>query len=79
MLGMFAAWRLPPRLWVILMMLLQPLYWLSWIYAIGVLLIDQWTWKQRCFAVIGIVCAYTLFWQYYCGIEAIIHFFIIIL
>lgn len=75
MLGMFSAWRLPPRVWVVLMMLLQPLYWLGWMYSIGVLFITRWRWTQKAIAMVLILGAYALFWHKYCGLDQVVHFF----
>ncbi|MES2205343.1 MAG: hypothetical protein V4525_00935 [Pseudomonadota bacterium] len=77
MLAMFSVWRLPPRIWIILMMVLQPLYWLAWIYSVGAILITSWRWLQKAIAVVLILSAYALFWHYYCGLEAVGHFFYI--
>ncbi|MES2353578.1 MAG: hypothetical protein V4568_04085 [Pseudomonadota bacterium] len=75
MLAMFSAWRLPPWRWVMLMMLLQPMYWLAFIYSAGVLLIAPWRWSQKLLAAGLIVSVYALFWHYYCGLDAVANFF----
>jgi hypothetical protein len=76
MLAMFSVWSIPPRLWVLLMMVLQPLYWLSWIYAVGIIFITRWSIAQRFIALACILCAYGLFWQEYCGVKGVVDFFI---
>jgi len=75
MLAMFSAWLLPPKRWVILMMLLQPLYWLSFLYVAGLLLIPSLRWPQKLLACALILFAYALFWHFYCGLEAVAYYF----